>query len=165
MTIATQRANKRIRDAKWRKAHPAYWAKYHREHKDEHNSAYQKWLKAHADEVVAYRAEYYLAHKQELMEGMRQYAKDNAGRINAKNMRRYAAKLHATPPWLTPQHFADIEKLYVEAHRLQAVDGIKRHVDHIYPLRGKTLSGLHVPWNLQILTAAENRKKRNKIVI
>ena len=68
----------------------------------------------------------------------------------------------ATPPWLTEAHQEAIKDFYKESARLTQETGIAHHVDHIVPLRGKNVSGLHVPWNLQILTADENYIKNNK---
>jgi len=54
-----------------------------------------------------------------------------------------------------------IKHLYIQAKELEKLDGIKRHVDHIIPLQGEYVCGLHIPQNLQILTANENCKKGN----
>lgn len=75
---------------------------------------------------------------------------------------RRARRLSATPPWLTPQHKAEIEQKYLLAKLHESVTGIKWHVDHIVPLRGKKVCGLHVPWNLQVIPAKTNMEKHNK---
>tara|TARA_Y100000296_G_C5120234_1_gene229990 strand:+ start:50 stop:664 length:615 start_codon:yes stop_codon:yes gene_type:complete len=69
----------------------------------------------------------------------------------------------ATPHWLTEEHHNMIKLIYKQAKQLTETTGIEHHVDHIVPLRGKKISGLHVPWNLQILTKRENLKKSNKV--
>lgn len=68
----------------------------------------------------------------------------------------------ATPKWLTKEHKKQIRELYLAARKLTKSTGVKYVVDHIVPLRGRYCSGLHVPWNLTILTAEENLIKSNK---
>lgn len=83
--------------------------------------------------------------------------------IYAKNAKRRAVRLKATPSWISRDQLMEIEALYEEAIRLTAETGIVHHVDHIIPLQGGTVTGLHVPWNLQILSAKKNLEKKNKL--
>lgn len=62
---------------------------------------------------------------------------------------------------LTPQQEQDIRDFYWLSKDLSAVSGEAYHVDHIIPLQGKNVCGLHVPWNLQILPADINLSKGN----
>lgn len=81
----------------------------------------------------------------------------------AKRKRYEASKLHRTPPWLTPEQHKSIELFYTTAKWLESFIGEPIHVDHIIPLQGKNVSGLHAPWNLQLLPASENMAKGNKL--
>ena len=75
---------------------------------------------------------------------------------------RRAKVKQATPPWLTKEHKAQIALIYKEALRLTNETGVMYHVDHIVPLNGKKVSGLHVPWNLRAIPASDNHRKSNK---
>jgi len=92
------------------------------------------------------------------------WVKANRGKKNAWNMEYKAAKLQAAPKWLTKTQLFEIESFYVEAAKLTKETGIPHEVDHITPLQGKNVSGLHVPWNLQILTKSENSSKGNRLI-
>lgn len=82
------------------------------------------------------------------------YKKENPGKIRANKAKYRAAKLLRTPKWLTKKHFDEMRKIYDFCPSGQVVD-------HIVPLRGVNVSGLHVPWNLQYLTNSENCSKKN----
>ena len=85
-------------------------------------------------------------------ESFKQYHQQKPHMSRAKTQRRRAAKLKATPPWLTPWQ-KEMIKIMFET----CPDGY--HVDHIIPLKGKEISGWNVPWNLQHLPASENISK------
>lgn len=80
----------------------------------------------------------------------------------ADTVKRRLAKEHRTPKWLTKEQLLEITSFYKMAKELESVFPWKQCVDHIVPLNGKTVSGLHVPWNLQILSASANMEKGNK---
>ena len=73
------------------------------------------------------------------------------------------SKTNQTPAWLTKEDVDAMTVIYVNAHNITKETGIKHEVDHIYPLQGKKVSGLHVPSNLRIITRSENRKKSNHL--
>ena len=67
----------------------------------------------------------------------------------------------ATPKWLTSEQKQQIVDIYEHMRDCRAVTGEDYHVDHIVPLRGDNICGLHVPWNLQVLPAYVNMSKSN----
>lgn len=74
-------------------------------------------------------------------------------------------KNNATPEWLSAIEKAQIQEFYDVAVAKSIQTGIKYEVDHIHPLKGNNFTGLHVPWNLQILSKKENRSKSNNLPI
>jgi|694.fasta_scaffold31908_2 hypothetical protein len=92
------------------------------------------------------------------------WRENNPDKNCAKSSKKRANKTQATPKWLTEEHFKEINQFYTDAKELEKIFFWKQHVDHIIPLKGKTVCGLHVPWNLQILRAEVNIAKGNKYV-
>lgn len=77
-------------------------------------------------------------------------------------MWRARRRLIACPSWLTADQRRQISEVYGLAEKLNA--GRRDfEVDHIVPLNGRNVCGMHVPWNLQVITRAENRAKHNSI--
>jgi len=76
-----------------------------------------------------------------------------------RNVARRSGLSKRTPEWAD---LKEIRRIYVECRRISQQTGVKHHVDHIIPLAGKKVSGLHVPGNLQIIPATENWAKINR---
>lgn len=87
------------------------------------------------------------------------WVEKNRGKVRAANSMRRAQLMLAAPKWLSEEQIDEIDNIYLSARKLEEESGEKYHVDHIVPLRGKFVSGLHVPWNLQVISQSENLKK------
>lgn len=111
------------------------------------------WFATHKNDKKIYDAIYRKENPRNRI-GEKQYA--------ATKAKRRAAKLQRTPAWLTPIDFERIKNVYRLAELQTKITGELWHVDHIIPLQGKLVSGLHVPANLQAIRAFENVSKNNK---
>jgi hypothetical protein len=124
----------------------------------------EKHLKAKRDSYtrnIETRNRYKKENCKKIKEYDKNYKKNNRAKCTSLENKRRAAKLKATPVWLNKKMLADIEVKYVEANK-KSCENIKYSVDHIVPLQGKNVCGLHVSWNLQILTIEDNSKKGNR---
>ena len=128
--------------------------------------AYKKaWVEANPEKVKENSKKRYLEKKQEIKSYSSQYKKKNPHKANASKAKRKAAKNLRTPKWLNNIDFERIETQYKLAEILTKLHNEPWHVDHIIPLQGKFVSGLHVPTNLQVLRGSENCSKSNQFVL
>lgn len=132
-----------------------------------------KWDARNPDKLRQYTAAYdsanreqrrqaaqdYRKHNPEAANGATsRYRKRNPGIVNAHCSARRARQLSATPTWLDPK---DFEAIYTQAKEMSLQNGVPYQVDHIVPLKHDLVCGLHVPWNLQIIPAVDNQRKKN----
>jgi len=125
-----------------------------------------KYAKLKIEDPEKYQ--YYLDTTKERADQKRQEEADIQNVIeqhNALNRKSYNKRKHrlqqATPSWLSPSQIVEIEALYFTARQLKRKTGQKYHVDHIVPLKHPMVCGLHVPWNLRVITDEENNIKKN----
>ena len=120
---------------------------YNKNSKEIRNSKSKEWYQANRTKKDEKTKEWYRLHPE-------------ARNFKSANYR--ARKLQATPSWLTEDQKLHI-KHYYELSSLLSEQLEPMAVDHVIPLKGKDVCGLHVPWNLQITTISDNSKKRNKV--
>lgn len=109
--------------------------------------------------------EYYVENRKHKLQYQKEYLVLNRHVKRAADAKRRAIKIKAKPNWLSVAELFAIKQFYHLAKLLESLTNLKYHVDHIVPLQGENVCGLHVPWNLQIITAQENLSKSNSFYI
>lgn len=133
----------------------AYVKSWVEQNKSRKKNCDREYYKVHRAKFIERAALWKANNKEKVLECNRKYKKLHS-REHLAGCRRYkAAKKGAVPPWLTIEQWLQIKTFYINCPK-----GF--HVDHIVPLQGENVSGLHVPWNLQLLPAVENYRKNNK---
>lgn len=89
------------------------------------------------------------------------WASKNKALIYANNAKRRALELRAAVAWANQ---AEIKRLYRAADLMTLATGVPYHVDHVVPLKSPVVCGLHCEANLQVITAEQNCKKRNRLI-
>ena len=136
-----------------------YFREYNRreEVKDRKNEWYQE-----NREMVINNAATRPAHV--LREYRNTWKTTNKPQIRADTKARRRKHREATPKWLSRKQRSEIRQIYQIAITMTQTTGEQYVVDHIVPLRSEAVCGLHVPWNLRVITQEENLKKSNKFL-
>lgn len=120
----------------------------------------RRWQTENAEAFSSQKKAYYRANKAKVQAARLVWLEENRHVVRHHNAKRKKLIRQATPAWVDMEA---IKAVYAEAERLEREAGTPYHVDHIIPLQGENVCGLHVPWNLQPLTAAANISKKNRL--
>ena len=163
--------------------------KWAAENPEEKKRRAAEWYDNNRDEIIERVRENYYAdidksrerardyaarHKKEARQRAKQWAVDNPdkkkqsniawveankARSNSLKAKYRAARRQACPPWLNKEMLNQIHEIYRLRRQISEATGIVHEVDHIVPLQGGTVCGLHVPWNLRVITKEQNNRR------
>ena len=149
----------------WRVANPEKHAKSMRKwlenNRGAHNIRVKRWQKANPEKVNAAAKAWTLLNPEKVKAKTKRYIQNHPAEYTARAVASVARRAKRVPSWLTADDKWIMREAYKLAKLRTSMFGFVWEVDHIIPLRGKFVSGLHVPTNLQVIPKIENRKKRN----
>jgi len=165
-----RKAETRARIAKWRKENPEKVAEQHRRYAFKYPDKLREKALRHRRkniDVVRGRDREKAAQLRQTQPALikarkLEYRKRRRFVINEAVARRKSAKLFRTPRWVGPEERWLIREAYELALLRTKMLGFPWHVDHIIPLQGRCVSGLHVPTNLRVIPAVVNLSKGNR---
>ena len=126
-----------------------------------HNTRVKRWQAANKDKVREDAKAWVKANPDKVKAKTLRYVKKHPDAYTARAVASVARRAKRVPQWLTSDDRWLMREAYKLAKLRTQLFGFIWEVDHIIPLRGEFVSGLHVPTNLQVIPKTENRNKRN----
>ena len=138
------------------------------------------WRLQNAERLKEYAKNHYQENKEEYIEraaiwhaenkdkhrlSQAKHKRENRAAATADTAKYRADKDKRTPNWLTEFDHIHIKALYQLAAMRTRESGFPWHVDHVIPLRGKNVSGLHTPANMRVIPGEENERKNNQFIV
>ena len=139
----------------------ASWKKWLENNREIHNARVKRWQAANKDKVRADAKAWAAANPEKIRAKTLRYIKKHPDAYTARSIASVAKRAKRVPQWLSADDKWMLREAYALAKLRTQMFGFVWEVDHIIPLRGVEVSGLHVPTNIQVIPKALNRLKRN----
>lgn len=125
------------------------------------------------DKISEYKKKDYIKHRDKILAKCKIYAEENKEAKAEYSKKHYSENRHIyitnarkresrLKEGINMEFTGRMKEIYYVCETFSKVDEVEYQVDHIVPLTHKDVCGLHVPWNIQILTRDENQSKKNK---
>lgn len=142
-----------------------YHKQYYQKNKEKIDAQNNTWAKENPEKRKAIKQTWYTGNKIEYSLSRSVYRKANSAYYRLKGSEYRVRKLQATPTWITEEERLLISEVYSLAKSRTEESGFAWAVDHIVPLKGRLVCGLHVLSNLRVIPASTNFHKSNHFVI
>ena len=119
----------------------------------------REYAEAHKAEASARTKEWTQQNPERKKASDKRWKDNNPAHYHSLKAKYRAARRMACPPWVDNAHMARIHEIYRLRRQISEQTGVVHEVDHIVPLQGKTVCGLHVWWNLRVIPREENNRR------
>lgn len=147
---------------KWRAENPEKSKQYSEKYSESHALSTKLWRDANKDKCYEAGRQWRQKHPEKCNILSSEWRSRNRDIMNSLKAKRRADLLDRFPKWLSIDEKWMIGQAYALAKLRTEVTGFDWHVDHVIPLRGQLVSGLHTPYNLQVIPATTNLQKGNR---